>query len=105
MNLVLQHVHKALQKELESEDQSFKINDSSGSRIRTDQELRDAVLNGRTPLKAKLLTAPDTMIKRDELAGIICQVVQEQLTHQVARKMSSFAQQVTSVTEDIDNLR
>jgi len=105
VTLMLLHVQKALQKELEAEDQVFKIQDSAGGRIRTDQELREAVLNGRTPLKAKPATAPDTMIKREELAQIICQVVQEQLQMQVASKIGALTQQVGFLTEELESFK
>lgn len=96
VTLLLHHVQKAIQAELNLMDRSFEVYDVHGSRLRTDQDLREAVMACRTPLAAQV---SDTSMgerqedQQEELAQIICTLIREHCSESDG-KLSTVCQQV-----------
>lgn len=103
VTLLLHHVQKALQAELGCVEQGYDIYDMQGSRLRTDQDLREAVMAGRTPLSARSADStarPHLDDQREELAHIICQLVRDQTTESDT-KLSKVCRQVDGLKAEI----
>lgn len=104
VTLLLQHVLKALQAEFGLLDQSFEVYDVNGTRIRTDQDLREAVIGSRTPLSAKISDATERFIEdqQEELAQIMCALIRENCSESDA-KLSATSQEVENLKIQVQN--
>jgi hypothetical protein len=102
----LQEVQKALQKELGMQDQNFEVYDLGGTRLITDEDLREAVMSGRTPLAATLSDASIHFIenRREELAQMQWKVMRDQ-NSQANAKLLHACRQVGSLETELENYK